>query len=215
MAVLTRRLLLGGLLGATALTASGASPRTPLPTFRPHVLACADWGADPPAEAPVLLPRRPKRIIVHHTATDNATDRSLDHARRLALFFQREHVRRGWGDTGQHFTSTRGGVLLEGRHGTLAVLDAGDRMVEGAHCVGQNRESIGIENEGLYTDRLPTAPQWAALVWLCARVCERYGIEPTGIDGHRDHWDGTVCPGDALHAGLPLLRAHVAALLEA
>ncbi|WP_157767835.1 peptidoglycan recognition protein family protein [Actinosynnema pretiosum] len=118
---------------------------------RPPTSACRTATSVPP-------PHRPSRIVVHHTATDNTHDRSEAHARRLALFFQREHVRRGWGDT------------------------------------GQNRESVGIENEGAHTDRLPTAPQWAALVWLCARVCRSSGIEPTGIDGHRDYRDGAVCP---------------------
>ncbi|QUF03648.1 N-acetylmuramoyl-L-alanine amidase [Actinosynnema pretiosum subsp. pretiosum] len=86
------------------------------------------------------------------------------------------------------------GTATDNTRDRSEALDAGDRMVEGAHRTGQNRESVGIENEGACTDRPPTAARWAALVWLGARVCERRGTEPAEIDGHHDHGDGTVRP---------------------
>lgn len=85
-----------------------------------------------------------------------------------------------------------GGTATDNTRDRSEALDAGDRMVEGAHRTGQNRESVGIENESACTDRPPTAARWAALVWLGARVCERCGTEPAEIDGHHDHGDGTV-----------------------
>lgn len=195
-------------LGVGAVVGLGLS--TLPPAARRRVEPCAEWGARPPVEPPAVLPHRPERIIVHHTATENTADTSRAHAHRLARFFQDQHIARDWGDTGQHFTITRGGVLLEGRHGSLDALLAGDQVVEGAHAYGQNRSSIGIENEGTYLTGRPPSAQWDALVWLCARICEQYGIPPTAIHGHRDFWDGTVCPGDALHSLLPRLRAEVA-----
>ena len=33
------------------------------------------------------------------------------------------HIQKGWGDSGQHFTISRGGYILEGRYGSLASLD--------------------------------------------------------------------------------------------
>ncbi|MFD1150380.1 peptidoglycan recognition protein family protein [Saccharothrix hoggarensis] len=197
------------LLGAGAVVGLGASTLPPRPARR-RVEPCAEWGALPPADRPVRVDRKPVRLLIHHTATENVADGSRRHAHELARFFQRLHVGHGWGDTGQHFTVTRGGVVLEGRHGSLDALLAGDRMVEGAHAFGQNRNSIGIENEGTYVDGTPPAAQWDALVWLCAVVCRQYGIPPREIHGHRDFWDGTVCPGDAFHALLPRLRAEVA-----
>ncbi|XVV01224.1 peptidoglycan recognition protein family protein [Actinosynnema sp. CA-248983] len=162
-------------------------------------------------EEPNVVLKRPERILIHHTATENAGDTSERHAFELARFFQRLHAAdRGWGDTGQHFTISRGGRLLEGRHGSLAALRSGDRLVEGAHCPGQNRSSVGIENEGTYVSEVPPDEQWDALVWLCARVCRQYDIPPTEIYGHRDFYGDTVCPGDAFYALLPRLRADVA-----
>jgi hypothetical protein len=155
-----------------------------------------------------------RRILVHHTATENTGDTSVEHARGWARFCQELHMGHGWGDTGQHFTNSRGGVLLEGRHGSLDALIAGDRMVRGAHCPGQNSVAIGIENEGTYIGEEPPAAQWDALVWLCASVCGQYGIAPSEIDGHRDHYADTVCPGDRLYSMLPRLRAEVALALR-
>ncbi|MFE9748750.1 peptidoglycan recognition family protein [Saccharothrix saharensis] len=197
-------------LGVGAVVGLGASALPPRPARR-RIERCAEWGARTPAERPAVVDRRPERILVHHTATENVADGSRRHAHELARFFQSLHMdANGWGDTGQHFTITRGGVVLEGRHGSVDALLAGDRMVEGAHAFGQNRNSIGIENEGTYVDGVPPAVQWDALVWLCVVTCRQYSIPPSEIHGHRDFWDGTVCPGDALHALLPRLRAQVA-----
>ncbi len=198
------------LLGVGAVVGSVASALPPRADRR-RIERCAEWGAREPVERAASLSRAPQRVLVHHTATENVADESRRHAHDLARFFQRLHMDdNDWGDTGQHFTITRGGVVLEGRHGSVDALLAGDRMVEGAHAFGQNRDAIGIENEGTYVDQTPPAVQWDALVWLCAVVCRQYAIPPTEIHGHRDFWDGTVCPGDAFHALLPRLRAQVA-----
>jgi hypothetical protein len=212
MAHVSRR----GLLLGAGVVLGGTAVGLRLPVeWRGHgIHPCATWLALPPVEAPVVLHHRPQRILVHHTGTENTTDRSLRHAYSLARFFQDLHmVRQDWGDTGQHFTNTRGGILLEGRHLSLAGLGSGEWMVHGAHCPGQNGVSIGIENEGTYLTEEPPEVQWAALVWLCAQVCLRYGIAPTEIHGHRDFYDDTVCPGDRLYARLPRLREEVADFL--
>jgi hypothetical protein len=137
----------------------------------------------------------------------------LDAAVRLARSIQRFHMdTRGWPDTGQHFTVSRGGVVLEGRHRSLEFLRVGRRQVEGAHCTGQNAVALGIENEGTYTAVDPPAPLWDRLRELCAYLCGQYGIAPTEIYGHRDFKD-TACPGDRLYGALPRLRKEVAGLL--
>lgn len=114
--------------------------------------------------------------------------------------------RNGWVDSGQHFTNSRGGVLMEGRHGSYDALRAGDQIVVGAHCPGQNDVAIGIENEGLYVAMEPPQQQWDSLVAFCALVCDRYNIPASEIFGHRD-FTVTQCPGDALYALLPRLRS--------
>jgi hypothetical protein len=84
-------------------------------------------------------------------------------------------------------------------------------MVQGAHCVGQNDQAIGIENEGTYLTEQPPAALWDSLVAFCAFTCQQYGIAPTELYGHRD-FNATECPG-LLHDRLPELRAAVAARL--
>lgn len=177
-----------------------------------EVLCCADWGARPPRGPVRVLPRRPDKIVVHHTATANSADLSRAQAVSVARGIQNLHMdARHWPDTGHHFTVTRGGFVLEGRHGSLDRLRGGVSMVEGAHCVGQNGRSIGIENEGTYTDAQPPELLWRRLVELCEHVCRRYRLPPTEIFGHND-FSPTLCPG-LLRARLPDLRRAVAAAL--
>src|SRR5687767_737887 len=120
----------------------------------------------------------------------------------------------GWIDTGQQFTVSRGGYAMEGRHRSLERLNLGSGMVRGAH-VGAgnvNSESIGIENEGLYTSVSPPAALYNKLVDLCAYICDQYGLPASQIFGHRDFM-ATACPGNILYGMLPGLRSDVAAKL--
>ena len=150
---------------------------------------------------------------MHHTATPNVANPTPDSAVKLARSIQNFHMDvRRWPDSGQHFTVSRGGVVLEGRHHSLEFLTAGHRQVEGAHCTNQNVVALGIENEGTYTAVDPPAKLWERLRALCAYLCAQYGIAPSQIFGHRDFKD-TACPGDRLYAALPRLRKEVAALL--
>ncbi|MEU7524861.1 peptidoglycan recognition family protein [Saccharothrix sp. NPDC042600] len=203
-----RRTLLAGVVGAGFLTATPAHATPVLP-----IRSCADWSARPPAAAPTVLAQRPVRILVHHTATENTPDVSQEHAYAHARWIQDLHMdTNGWIDSGQHFTNSRGGFLMEGRHGSLAALRSGDRVVVGAHCPGQNSAAIGIENEGNYMAVEPPVLLWDSLVSFCVHTCEQYAIPPSEIFGHRDYRD-TLCPGDKLYALLPRLRQEVARVL--
>ncbi|MDN5919983.1 MAG: N-acetylmuramoyl-L-alanine amidase [Pseudonocardia sp.] len=157
--------------------------------------------------------RRPIRILVHHTATANSADYSRPAADRLARGIQNFHMdHNGWLDSGQHFTISRGGVVLEGRSLSLGILNGGRQQVEGAHCTGQNVVAVGIENEGTYTGVDPTPALWNSLRATCAYICRQYGIAPTELYGHRDY-KNTACPGDRLYGMLPRLRTEVGATL--
>ncbi|MFI9813988.1 peptidoglycan recognition protein family protein [Saccharothrix variisporea] len=203
-----RRTLLAGVVGAGFLTATPAHATPVLP-----IRGCADWSARPPSAQPTVLTQRPVRILIHHTATENTSDVSQAHAYAHARWIQDLHMdTNGWIDSGQHFTNSRGGFLMEGRHGSLAALRAGDRVVVGAHCPGQNSEAIGIENEGNYMSVEPPVLLWDSLVSFCVYTCEQYAIPPSEIFGHRDYRD-TLCPGDKLYALLPRLRQEVARVL--
>ncbi|MFD7629633.1 peptidoglycan recognition family protein [Streptomyces sp. NPDC059851] len=176
----------------------------------PEITDCAGWGARAASESVVLLAARPERIIVHHTATANVTDYSMERAHELARATQSYHMDlQGWIDTGQHFTVSRGAFILEGRHHSLTALNAGNRMVRAAHCIGQNSLAIGIENEGIYMTEEPPEAQFYALADLCAHICRQYDLPTSEIYGHRD-FNSTACPGDTLYAMLPMLRDEVA-----
>lgn len=206
----TRRGLILGVAGTAALA---AWPSPAAGFAGPDIVDCDGWGARPNSRIVNVVNQRPVKILVHHTATPNVDDLSRAAADRLARGIQDFHMdRRGWLDSGQHFTISRGGFVLEGRRRSLEALRSGRKQVEGAHCTGQNLVSIGIENEGTYTDTEPTGPLWDRLREMCAYVCDRYGIAPTEIFGHRDFKD-TLCPGDVLYGMLPRLRSEVATLL--
>jgi len=222
-----RALLRGGLavgagaaLGVPALAVarSAAGATTTASTAfanyidQPTIANCATWGARPPASAPTIVDHRPNKIIVHHTAFPITTDYSWAYAYQNSRDIQNLHMdKNGWNDSGQHFTNSQGGHLTEARTGSLYHLLHGQTMVQGAHCVGQNDQAIGIENDGTFLTVQPTAAQWNSLVTFCAFICQQYQIPPTEIYGHMD-FNSTQCPG-LLHDRLPELRNSVATLL--
>lgn len=155
-----------------------------------------------------MLNQRPNKILIHHTAGSNSTDYSRAHAYALARQIQQSHFGNGWSDSGQHFTVSRGGFAMQGRHNSLGALRSGTKSVVGAHCPGQNSIAVGIENEGTYTSVSPPAVLYNELVRLCAYICDQYGLHSSRIFGHRDYF-ATACPGNKLYAMLPRLRDDV------
>ncbi|MBB1252378.1 N-acetylmuramoyl-L-alanine amidase [Streptomyces sp. OF3] len=221
---LDRRALLRG-AGALGLGAAGATgiavagrPAGAAPAAErkgsvpaPRVYGTAEWGARPPAGEIEVLDRVPRYIVVHHTAEPgNSEDYSLTHAMRVCRSIQRFHMdTNGWIDSGQQFTNSRGGHVLEGRHRSLEVVHDGGRHVVGANVGGRNSEVVGIENEGLYvTVDVPPA-LWDSLVALIAWIATRYGRPVESIMGHRD-FNSTECPGEVLYGRLDELRRAVA-----
>lgn len=213
----SRRTLLRGALAVGAATAAGGASVATAGSARaavamPSIASCATWGAQPAKSAVEVLAYRPSKILIHHTATANSTDYSQAHAFALSRSIQQAHFDRGWIDTGQHFTVSRGGYITEGRHRTLERLSGGTSFVLGSHCTGQNSSALGIENEGTYTSTTPPSAQWNKLVDLVAYLCQTYAVPTSAIYGHRDFLS-TQCPGDAFYAKLPTLRSAVAARL--
>jgi len=178
----------------------------------PTIYDTVAWGAQPPKDTITVLSQRPTMIIVHHTASSNTTDYSQAQAFSLARNIQQWHFDRGWIDTGQQFTISRGGYAMEGRHESLGALNGGTTHVRGAHTSGQNDVAVGIENEGTYTSVGPPDALYNKLVDLCAYMCQQYAISTNYILGHRD-FNATQCPGDVLYAELPQLRSDVNAKL--
>jgi hypothetical protein len=212
-----RDLMKGAMAFGTAAAAGGLDLLTPAEALalvpEPRIYSCSEWGARAASSAVQVLSYKPSYIVIHHTATSNSTSTTQSAAFSLARSIQNYHMNvNGWIDTGQQFTVSRGGYAMEGRHRSLERLRLGNSFVRGAH-VGAgnvNSESIGIENEGLYTSVSPPTALWNKLVDLCAHMCDKYGIASTKIYGHRDFM-ATACPGNVLYGKLPELRSAVAA----
>lgn len=77
----------------------------------------------------VLTPcrRRIDKIILHCTATPEGVDYTVDQIRRW-------HIARNFNDIGYHFVIYRDGSVHKGRPVNIV----------GAHCTGQNTNSIGV-----------------------------------------------------------------------
>ena len=197
----------------TELLTAGPAAATPSAQF-PWIIDCDTWGARPPSSAIQTSTNTTNKIIVHHMDFPNVTDYSRAHAIQLAKDCQNLHMdTNGWADTGQHFTVSRGGYVLEGRHQSLSTLDAGQHQVVAAHCPGENGNAIGIENEGTYITATPPSGQIYSLVQLCVAVCQQYRLNPWDIFGH---WDFTTtdCPGIAFYKMFPSVRSKVADAMD-
>jgi N-acetyl-anhydromuramyl-L-alanine amidase AmpD len=116
---------------------------------------------------------------------------------------------RRWADTGQNFTVTRGGLVLEGRSTSLLHARAGF-VVRGAHAGTDegNRFYFGVEVEGRNLPSFEvTDPQWDALAKLCAWLSLAGNFQSSSIEGH-GHFVATQCPGKLMDH-LDRLRAQV------
>lgn len=206
--------------GAAVADALGGEPvrdvarvvRLPGPG-RPAIYSCEAWHARDPSDPVTVVPNRPGKILIHHTATENRNNVAPVDLGVLARAIQNFHMDTdGWIDSGHQFLVNRGGLIAEGRHRSLETLLGGRSFIEGSQCSDYNDVSIGIENEGTYTEVDPPAGQFASLRALCAFACAQYRVDPKNLYGHRDFKD-TACPGDRLYALLPALRSQVAQIL--
>jgi len=194
----------------------------PLPTF----VSRAEWGAAgcPPRAAPEYGEVR--AVQVHHTVSLN--DYTPDESPAMVLAICRYHRNsNGWNDIGYNALVDKYGTLFEGRAGGL------DKPVIGAQAQGFNAQTAGIANIGDHS----SLPQTEVALTAIARYI-RWKLPVSGqplsgpvtlvsaggplsrypagaqvtverVIGHRDTGK-TVCPGDAVYAQLPELRAMVA-----
>ncbi len=119
--------------------------------------------------------RKINKIILHCTATKEGKDYTVAQIRDW-------HVNgNGWKDIGYHFVIYRDGSVHTGR----------DIATIGAHCAGQNADSIGVVYVGgLDAAGKPkdtrTAAQKTALRQLVDKLCRQYGISRQKVYGHNE-----------------------------
>ncbi|MBL7184384.1 MAG: N-acetylmuramoyl-L-alanine amidase [Anaerolineae bacterium] len=183
---------------------------------QPSIIPRSGWGANesymtwPPEHHPV------RKIIVHHTVTQNYEP---DPPATIRAIYYYHAVTLGWGDIGYNYLVDWQGSIYQGRYGGLDVI--------GAHAGGYNCGSIGISAIGSYGNTVPPEPPSVepppalldAITDLAAWECSRSLINPNesshfvdmtinNIAGHRDY-SQTACPGDYLYAELPYLRGQI------
>jgi hypothetical protein len=169
----------------------------------PKIYSTTEWGARLVAKN--FLKSSAKGIVIHNSENPNRAPAiggvEEDLAFKVCRGIQIHHMdKNGWSDTGQNFTVSRGGLLLEGRTGSLASARLG-KVVQGAHASGvseYNNKWFGIELEGFYVNEYAvTDQQWSALIELCAWLCYWGKIDSIkNIIGHMDVLAGhTNCPG--------------------
>jgi hypothetical protein len=200
-----------------------ASAAVPLPARPvPRMITRAGWGADesivragPRYTGPVGL------FFVHHTATGNGYN--CGDSAGIVRSIQAYQVRsKGWDDIGYNFLVDKCGTIFEGRGGGVG------RAVLGAHTLGFNTDASAIAVIGTYDAAGVSPTVRTAIATVAAYKLGAYGNPPNGkvvvtsggsnkypkgakvdlfrISGHRDA-GLTDCPGGALYAQLPAIRA--------
>jgi hypothetical protein len=183
-----------------------------------RIIPTSEWGAVR-AAGTISQAGRPNKIIFHHTdghhpELDHKPSETEAEGAAYARQIQHDHMTRPKSkggpfiDSGHNFLVTRSGHIFEGRHGSLAAINAG-KMVVSAHCITENTNP-GIEHEQKGGEGL-TPAQRKASIELHAFICRKTGIKPTEIHGHKE-FNNTECPG-VLFPGLREFRRDVAAAL--
>jgi N-acetylmuramoyl-L-alanine amidase-like protein len=208
-----------------------ASPRpgtvVPRLAVRPSIVTRAGWHANEAMRrAAPLYASELKMVFVHHT--DTATSAPCSESARIVRGIYAYHVRvNGWNDIGYNFLVDRCGTVFEGRYGGMT------KPVIGAQTGGFNTYSSGIAVIGTYTSARPPHAAVRALERLIAWRLDIAHVNPAArvemtssgnpryragrhvilnaVSGHRDGYP-TSCPGSALYALLPRIRAKATAI---
>ncbi|MFB8024607.1 peptidoglycan recognition protein [Streptomyces sp. NPDC056465] len=205
-----------------------AKPADAAAAQRPRIVSRAQWHADESlVREHAVYTGTVKAVFVHHTGHTNGYD--CADAPEMLRAMEEAHVRgEGWDDIGYNFVVDRCGTVYEGRAGGVG------RSVRGAHTTGFNAHSVGIAALGTFG---PGVPVPKALLEGIAKVGAWKldpSVDPRGVvrmvstnddsryrrgevvylhavAGHRDTFS-TYCPGEALYAQLPAIRAEMARL---
>ena len=123
----------------------------------------------------------PTQIIIHHSATADSGTLSWGAIRQY-------HLRQGWADIGYH-------AGVEFINGHIECLYGRPDHIPGAHCRGENGDSLGFCFVGNFDKRLP--PE-ALITIACRRVIVpwllTYNLTPEDIRAHRE-FSSKTCPG--------------------
>ena len=119
--------------------------------------------------------REIRKIIIHCSASG---DVSADEIRQW-------HLARNWRDIGYHYVIRASGAIEQGR----------PLEESGAHCKGQNADSVGVcltgGKDGAYDF---TPEQFKSLESLVSVLTKTLEIEDDAVKGHNDFTTEKTCP---------------------
>lgn len=119
------------------------------------------------------LTNNPREIIIHHAEASNCSVEDI-HA---------WHKNNGWAGIGYHYFVRKDGSIYKGRP---------DNAI-GAHCLGNNTNTLGVCFEGAYNNEIMPTEQLNAGRELIAYLKNEYLI--TEVGKHKDYMS-TDCPGN-------------------
>lgn len=171
---------------ACASTGSVASERAAVE--KPAIVSAAEWGSKPD---PIPEERRqtPRYVTLHHAGvTWKEGGDPYTALRNLQSWGKSD---RNWPDLPYHFLIAPDGRIFEGRSVDYSP-ETNTRYDTDGH--------IGINVWGNFEEQRISYEQLVAVVNLSAYLCDKYGIDPTTIGGHKDVAPGqTSCPGRDYH----------------
>lgn len=133
--------------------------------------------------------REIKKVIIHCSASDDPSQDSVTAIRHLHTSPITEKIKWGkyettgkaFNDIGYHFVITKDGAIRPGR----------PLHKPGAHCEGQNEDSVGICLSG-ENDFRPE--QFRSLRFLIKDLCQQFKISPYSVYPHSYFEPKKTCP---------------------
>jgi LysM repeat protein len=138
------------------------------------------------AAAP-LKPGRWQRIVLHHSATTEATIKAMNQ-----YHLQQRHMENG---LAYHFVIGNGRGMKDGE---IYVGNRWKKQLDGGHLASaaQNRTSLGICLVGNFDREVPTPRQMQSLTALVAALQRRCGLPDPAVVTHQQiNTTPTRCPG--------------------
>ena len=130
---------------------------------------------------------KPNKIIVHHTGgVDSNPLADTSHHTFETVYHWHKHGR-NWTTIGYHFFIDKTGKITQGRPVSM----------HGAHCIGENKTSIGICLAGNFDATTPTEAQISSLRALLKKLVSDYNIPKSEIFPHRK-FSNKTCYGNNL-----------------
>lgn len=172
----------------SSTTTSTTTPTTTTadPIIFIPVICREAWGAQPVAGE--MEAHDIERLTVHHTAVPLSSVAAAPEQLRGHQRFHQDT--RGWPDLAYHYMIDPGGHVYEGRD----VAYRGDTATEydpSGHFL--------VCIDGDFDSATPNDAQLSSLVAMLAYGAHAYGLDPSGVAGHRDYAK-TSCPGDNLYS---------------